>query len=232
MRPHLTLLFLTFSLALTAQPDRNQKFAAAAMVGLNMSQIHGDRYFGYRKPGIRFGVETQVLFRPELFLTVGVGYSREGAQPNAEEIRIDGGNGTQLNLSMIQVPILLNYRIGNRKATGKRDNFALYRSPILQVGAKVTRLIKFSTANRGFFDQLRAAPPINEVGLEFRDIDVAIIAGATAPIGLRYAVFVQHALSVRGLYDPDALIPYEGTRLEVSQLRPYALSVGLKINVY
>lgn len=87
MKYSYTLLFLLFLMSsLCAQPARNQKFAGAGYLGVNLSQIHGDSYFGYNKPGLRFGIETQYLLKPQYFISVGLGYTQEGASPNEEEV--------------------------------------------------------------------------------------------------------------------------------------------------
>ena len=85
----LPILFL--ALGLSAQPDRNQKFAAAGYLGFNFSQIHGDSYFGYNNAGLRFGLETQYLLQPAYFISLGIGYSREGVRPSRKEIDAKGG---------------------------------------------------------------------------------------------------------------------------------------------
>ena len=226
------LILFTLAAGLSAQPDRNQRFAAAAYLGGNFSQIHGDAFFGYNKPGLRFGIETQYLLRPEYFLTVGVGFAQEGARPDRREIDAEGGNAVELRLSTVEVPFLFNYRIGDKKATGRRYNYGLYREAVLQAGVKLTRLTGFRTSNRGFFDQRITNPAYTEADIDFQDFDLSIVGGISLPVGLKYALFIQHSLSLRGLYRREDVKALRGGPVDVNQLRPYSLTVGGKMVFY
>jgi len=220
------------TLGLSAQPERNQKFAAAAFIGANFSQIHGDNYFGYNNAGVRFGIETQYLWKPKYFFSVGIGFSQEGAIPTLQEVDEEGGNATILKLSMVEIPLLFNYRLGDAKATRKKNNHALYRSTILQAGLKLNRLVGSRTRNRGFFNQLLLDPVYTEADIEFQDFDFAVVAGVSVQMGLKFSAFIQHSLSLRGLYKPDDLELPEALTFEVSQLRPYSLTIGGKVTLY
>lgn len=226
----LPLLFLAIGIG--AQPERNQKFAAAAYLGANFSQIHGDTYFGYNNLGLRFGIETHYLIKPQYFVSIGLGYSGEGALPDQKEIDQKGGNATALKLRMVEIPLLFNYRLGERKSTGRKHNYALYRSTTFQAGVKLTRLIGSRTYNRGFFDQLLLNPVFNEANLEFQDFDFSVVGGFTFRIGLKAAIYVQHSLSVKGIYDLEEVESARENGIEVSQLRPYSLTIGGKFVFY
>lgn len=226
------ILIVSLSLGLSAQPDRNQQFAVAGYLGANFSQIHGDSFFGYNNGGLRFGIETQYLWHPKYFASVGLGFVQEGARPNQREVDEAGGNATVLKLSMVEIPLLFNYRLGSVKERGRKHDHALYRSATLQAGMKLTRLVGSRTLNRGFFDQLLISPSYTDADIEFRDFDLTVIAGVTFQLGLKYAFFIQHSLSVRGLYRPDEVEVFSGRPYELSQLRPYSLSVGGKITFY
>jgi len=232
VRNFAVLLFLFLAVGLNAQPDRNQKFAAAGYVGVNLTQIHGDSYFGYNNVGLRFGIETQYLLQPKYFVSVGIGFSQEGARPDLQEVDEEGGNATVLKLSMVEIPLLFNYRLGDERATRKKDNHALYRSTTLQAGVKLTRLVGSRTFNRGFFDQLIQSPVYTEADIEFQDFDFAAVAGVTFQLGLKTAVFLQHSLSLKGLYAKDDLERVKDGPERVFQLRPYSLTVGGKIILY
>lgn len=133
---------------------------------------------------------------------------------------------------MIEIPILFNYRLGDRKSTGRKYNHALYRSTTFQAGVKLTRLIGSRTVNRGFFDQLLINPVFNDANLEFQDFDVAVVGGFTFRIGLKGAIYVQHSLSVRGLYKLEEVEAAREVGIDVSQLRPYSLTIGGKYVFY
>lgn len=226
----LPILFL--ALGLSAQPDRNQKFAAAGYLGFNFSQIHGDSYFGYNNAGLRFGLETQYLLQPEYFISLGIGYSHEGVRPSRKEVDEKGGNATALKLDMVEIPLLFNYRLGDKNHTGKKNDYGLFRSTTLQAGVKLTRLFGFRTVNRGYLNQILDSPDFTRAEIEFQDFDLAAVAGVTIRLGLKGAFFVQHSLSVRGLYGKKDLERAQAGPFEVFQLRPYALTIGGKLVFY
>ncbi len=233
MKYRSTLFLLLFFLAnLGAQPDRNQKFAAAGYFGVNFSQIHGDSYFGYNNTGLRFGIETQYLLDPQYFISIGIGFTQEGATPDNKEVKERGDNAPKIDINMVEIPMLFNYRLGSKQGRGKKYNYALYRSTVLQVGVKLTRLIGYRTSNRGFFGSLIRNPEFSEGNIDFQDFDFAVIAGATVPVGLKGAVFIQHNLSLRGLYGPKDVEIARENNFDVFQLRPYSLTFGGKLVLY
>lgn len=233
MNRYFSFLLLSFlPLFVYSQPSRNQKFAAAVYAGGNFSQIHGDSYFGYRKLGARTGVEAHYLLDRKYFLSVGVGYIQEGASPSRKEIDANGGNATVLNLSMIEIPLLFNYRLEKKKDSRRKAKLDLYKRPTIQLGFKVTRLMGFRTVNRGLFGQILANPSYTEADIDFQDFDIHGVLGASFKIGYKYAIFVQHSLAIRGLYRQEDVQRLIGRPYFINQLRPYSLSIGGKVLIY
>ncbi len=232
MKCYHILLFFFLAISLSAQPDRNQKFAAAGYFGINFSQIHGDSYFGYKNTGLRFGIETQYLLQPQYFVSIGIGFTQEGASPDQEEIEAKGQNAPKIDINMVEIPLLFNYRLGDKKAKGKKHNYALYQSTIIQAGLKLTRLIGYRTTNRGAFGARISNPEFSEGNIEFQDFDFAAVAGVTVPFGLKGSLLIQHSLSLRGLYRPEDVEMARRNGYDVFQLRPYSLTFGGKMVLY
>lgn len=137
-----------------------------------------------------------------------------------------------ININMVEIPILFNYRVGDKKATGKKYDSALYRSVAMQAGLKLTRFINQRTTNRGFFGSLLTDVEFSEGNIEFQSFDLAAVVGATVPVGLKGAIFVQHSLSLRGLYRPEDVENARASFFDVLQLRPYSLTFGAKLILY
>jgi hypothetical protein len=223
---------LLFALLLTplfliSQPDRDQRFAAAGYLGLNLSQIDGDYYFGYNQPGVRFGIEVQYLARPKFFFTIGLGFSQSGSKPSGRERDERAYNSVSLRLNAIEVPLLFNYRLGKKTDIGQKQNFKLFRSGTLQAGIALNRLTGFTSSSTGRVNQLERKQNFTAVSPEFEDLDFRVIVGATVRIGLRGAVFIQHDKSILGLYRPGNV----GLE-DVLPLYPYSLSLGFKYVLY
>jgi hypothetical protein len=225
--PLYILSVLLFPVLLLAQPDRNQKFAAAGYLGLNLSQIDGDYYFGYNQPGWRFGVETQYLARPKFFFSLGIGFAQSGSRPSGKERDERAYNSVSLRLNSVEVPLLFNYRLGNKAATGSKQNFGLFRSGTIQLGLALNRLTGYRISSTGRISQLERNQNFTAVEAEFEDFDLRGIVGATVRVGLRGAIFVQHDKSILGLYRPGDV----GLD-EVLPLYPYSLTFGVKYVVY
>lgn len=226
------LTFITFLFAtslLFAQPKRNQVFAAAGYLGANLSQIDGDYYFGYNQPGLRFGIETQYLISPKSFVTVGLGYSQTGARSTRSERGDAGGKGIQLRISSIEVPLLFNYRLGPKNATGKKDDFKLFRSTTIQVGLSVLRLANYRINRTGRTNNLPRTENFVAVEDQFEQFDMHLLFGLTIPVGLRTSIMMQHGKSILGFYRPDVSTIGDGN---VLPLFPYYLSFGVKYTVY
>ena len=229
MRPIiLTLgLLLLYGGLLFAQPKKDQLFSAAGYVGLTLAQIDGDYYFGYNRAGGRFGVEGQLLLWPKTYLSVGFGYTQQGARPNRKETSRNGNAQQNLRLNTIEVPLLLHYRLGKKTATGRKDNYQLYRSSVLSVGLVYSRLASYRAEATGVIRNLERRENWLAVEDEFRRSDVYLMAGYEVKMGLRSSIWVQHSRSLLGLYRPEEF-DTEG----VISLFPYYLTLGVKYHVY
>lgn len=228
LKSGLTLCLLFFlPLLLSGQPGKGQRFAAAGYLGSNLSQIDGDYYFGYNLPGIRFGLETQLLLNPKWYVSVGIGYSQLGSKPTRKEISERGGRSVALKLNMVEIPVLFNYRLGNKSAYTKKSNYGLYRSSILQLGLSLTRSTGYRISTEGTISALPRNQNFVSVEDRFENFDLYAIVGITVPVSIRTSLFVQHGKSIRGLYRPTELV-----REEVLPLFPYYLTFGVRHVVY
>lgn len=219
------LLTLTAG-GLAAQPAPNQLFSAAAHASLTLAQIDGDYYFGYNRPGLRAGVEAQLLWRPKTYFTLGFTYVQQGSQASQKEFSQNSNTGLRLRLNTVEVPLLLNYRLGKRTDTGRRENYRLYRSSVLSAGLAYGRLVSYRGERTGSLSNLARRENWLAVEEEFRTSDLYFLVGYEIKLGLRASVWLQHGRSLLGLYRP-AVFDKEG----VISLFPYYLSLGAKYNV-
>jgi|AntRauTorckE5430_2_1112549.scaffolds.fasta_scaffold00374_8 hypothetical protein len=225
------LLLLVLSLGncldIASQPDRNQKFSIAAYLGANLAQIDGDYYFGYNKVGLNFGIESQVLLNPKYFLSIGLGYSQLGARPTKQEINERGGRSLELQINSVEIPILLNYRLGKKSEGTKKADHKLFRSTVIRVGLSVSRSTGFRVSRFGNISALPQNQNFVSVQDRFNQFDLFAIIGVTIPVDFHWSIFAQHSKSVLGLYRPEELILNE-----VLPLFPYSLSFGARYQIY
>ena len=90
--------------------------------------------------GYVLGLKTQYLVRPKYFFSIGVGYSQAGAQANRSERNERKYNTVNLGLNYAEIPLIFNYRLGNKLSYTKKADYQLYRSGIIQVGVALTRI--------------------------------------------------------------------------------------------
>ena len=229
MQPALTLLLLLCTLAgtLSAQPKRGQYFAAAAHLGVNLSQIDGDYYFGYNRIGLRAGLEAQILLHPKSYLSVGFNFSQGGSRPSRQERDDLKNNTVALRLNTIEVPLLFNYRLGNKLEVGRKQEYRLFRSVSLRAGLALTRIASYRTTAVGAPQRNEAKFNFTEVADQYRNFDLTVIAGVVIPTGLRGGIIIEHNKSVLGLYQPEVK-----SREEVLPLFPYNLTLGYRYVLY
>ncbi|CAH1000356.1 hypothetical protein LEM8419_01509 [Neolewinella maritima] len=228
MRRLLTLLSsVLLPILLTAQPDPDQRFAAFAYAGPNFAQVDGDYYSGYNKFGMRFGVGAHVLGTPKWYTSIGLGFAQGGARPGRSEKYRRGNSTINLRINTVEVPLLFNYRLGDKTAYTAKSNFKLYRSIVLHLGVALSRVTGTSFSRTGSANQLPIKENFVAVEDSFVNTDMYWIFGATVQLTNTTGVYFQHGKSVFGLYRPGDV----GLE-QVLPLYPYYLNLGVRYVLY
>lgn len=88
-----------------------QRFNGGVLAGFNGTQVEGDTYKGYNKPGILAGFYVETDVAPAIFLAMEIKYSQKGArnrptlkQPEKYIMRLD----------YIDVPVYMAFRTSDR----------------------------------------------------------------------------------------------------------------------
>ncbi len=100
-------LFLIFIiLALCASETGAQEFNAGIAGGLNISQVEGDGFSGYNKPGGFFGLFVSTPVSDILSARMEINYSSKGSvrPPSDENPEI-----YKIDLRYVEIPVLLRY---------------------------------------------------------------------------------------------------------------------------
>ena len=220
-----TALFL--SLGLAAQPDPNQRFAAFGYAGLNLAQIDGDYYFGYNKAGIRFGVGAHIVIKPKWYTSVGLGFNQLGTRPSRKERNERNLATIDLRLNVVEVPVLLHYRLGDKNAYTKKLNYQLYRSSEIQFGLAVSRTVGTRVERTGRASQFAAREDFVAVQDQYKSTDLYFLLGVAVQLSTSSSIYVQHGKSVLGIYRPET------KRMgEVLPLFPYYFNLGMRYTLY
>ena len=88
-----------------------QRFDGGILAGFNATQVEGDTYKGYNKPGIAAGVYVQTDLAPAIFAAMEIKYSQKGARKKSTqkdpEIYI-------MRLNYIEMPVYMAFRTNER----------------------------------------------------------------------------------------------------------------------
>lgn len=103
------MLLLVADLALA------QRFDAGLLAGFNGSQVEGDSFKGYHKPGILAGIFVQTDLGQSMFAGMEIKYSQKGSRrkirPRDPEPQV-----YIMRLGYVDIPVFVGYRTGDRTA--------------------------------------------------------------------------------------------------------------------
>lgn len=187
-------------------------FQAGLTLGVNISQLDGDEYAGYRKIGAQAGIQGIVNITDHFFISTEILFSQRGARPSNKEKLEDFENFIDIRLNYIEVPFLINV------STGKaRKDFRPLR---IFGGVSVGRLITTNIDQTG--ESLNFYPFLNMASIkdDFESFDFSLVIGFQRNFSKNLGVFVKHTLALNNLYTPV------GKENPYNQLEPFHLSVG------
>lgn len=103
-----TVLLVSFSQVLKAQ-----RFEGGLLAGYNATQVEGDTYKGYHKPGLVAGFYVQTDVAPAIFAAMEIKYSQKGAR---NKVKPEQPQKYIMRLGYIDIPVYMAFRtsdIGN-----------------------------------------------------------------------------------------------------------------------
>ncbi|MCH8318059.1 MAG: PorT family protein [Bacteroidetes bacterium] len=83
-----------------------QNFKGKIILGINGSQVDGDRLSGYDKPGILFGAGTEYLLNENVGLQGEILFSQKGSKSTKKDLVY-----FILRINYLEIPLLLNYHL-------------------------------------------------------------------------------------------------------------------------
>lgn len=180
---------IVFFFTIISSPSRAQDddgdvlprtFYAGLIGGINMTQVDGDYYAGYRKPGLNVGAISYVKLKPHLALSMELLYSQKGAKsdlsrPFAKDSAII--TRYRLNLNYAEIPVMINYFDQRKSHAG--------------IGISYSRLI-------GATESMTTDPALNPdfSKYPFKKQDIQAVAGAQLHVwkGLFLNIRFQYSL--------------------------------------
>jgi len=91
----------------------SQRFEGGVLVGLNASQVDGDNYSGYHKPGIALGGYVQTNLSRTVYAGMELKFAQKGSR-NIDSLAIQGQIKYIMRLNYVDLPVYLGFRTGER----------------------------------------------------------------------------------------------------------------------
>lgn len=110
---HLYLLILL--IITTATAGFSQRFEGGLLGGLNASQVDGDTYSGFNKPGIVAGTYVINNFSERLFAGMEIKYSQKGSRKNPN-YKTGDQDKSIIRLNYIDMPVYVGIHTGEKTA--------------------------------------------------------------------------------------------------------------------
>jgi Outer membrane protein beta-barrel domain len=92
-----------------------QRFEGGLIGGFNASQVDGDTYRGFYKPGILAGAYVRTDLAPAIFSGMEIKYSQKGSRSKYDPKNPDMHKYI-MRLGYVEVPVFLGFRASNRSS--------------------------------------------------------------------------------------------------------------------
>lgn len=175
-----------------------QEFRAGPVLGMSFSQVDGDNYAGFNKPGIMFGAFVSRSINDKWDLQLDITYIQKGSReaPKPDKGQYDD---YKLHLSYIQFPLVAGYR--SKKIT-------------VEGGLSINALLYHAEEIDG---TPLADMPSHDL-VPFKTMEYATV------FGLNYHVSERLRINARWMYSINRIrLPYNGD-ISVYNPRPHWLS--------
>ena len=105
--------FIIWLFAVTSLSGFSQKFEGGVLVGLNASQVDGDNYSGYHKPGVVLGGYVQTNISRTVYAGMELKFAQKGSR-NIDSLATDGQIKYIMRLNYVDLPVYLGIRTSER----------------------------------------------------------------------------------------------------------------------
>ena len=108
---HTVLVILL--LGFTSLFSYSQRFEGGIIAGFNASQVDGDNYIGYHKPGIAFGGFVQTELSRTVYAGMELKFMQKGSR-NIDSLATDGQIKYIMRLNYVDLPVYLGIRTSEK----------------------------------------------------------------------------------------------------------------------
>lgn len=178
-------IFIPVLMLFLAQFSVAQRFEGGLIAGFNATQVEGDYFKGYNKPGILAGFFVQTDVAPAVFAGMEIKYSQKGSRKRIKKNDPDPQKYI-MRLGYVDVPLFVGFRTNDRGAVvaGVSAGYLIHDGEFDEYG-------EFPQEDRNAFNNLDLQPFL---GFQFDMLD-------NLKVDLRFALSV---LPIRGQPGEDA----------------------------
>ncbi|MEL6941785.1 MAG: porin family protein [Bacteroidota bacterium] len=222
-------MILLFSLQAAAQKRRfnpKQRFHAGIMFGLNLSQVDGDRFSGYDKPGITGGIQGIAVISRKVDLVAELLYSQKGSRVEYEDVFFRKKERI-LGLNYAETPILVRIKL-----IPSTDN---YKPLEIETGFSISRLIATNIEE----EVDRVDFSFTDITEQFKKTDLNYILGMHLELFPNFNLGVRTNTSLTRFYINDRAEEEKSLRARFGYtngpytlLRNYHLSLYVNYQIY
>lgn len=155
-----------------------QSFNAGLMAGATMSQVDGDRYYGYHKIGLTAGAYVNLPLSEHFAAQMELKYTQMGAHSSSKEVVEYNYQEYDLRLHYAEIPLMLRYDFGHFTVYGKSLDFIG-----LEAGISLDYLLK----SRGEMDYAVQSWRLNRFSV-------------TGNLGVHFSITDRFGIGVRWMY--------------------------------
>ncbi|MEO1513561.1 MAG: outer membrane beta-barrel protein [Bacteroidota bacterium] len=191
MKLNLSYLLLCLLLIGATTLSAQRRFKAGPVVGLNASQIDGDRYAGYNKMGLNAGIRVAAQLTDRSELVIELLYSQRGSQ--SELVRGTDLFPFQIKTDYVAVPIMYNLK----DWLIEEDGGDSYHKVSITGGLTYGRLITSE------IDDGTPSSPLQDLAGFFNKTDISFNLGASFFINSKIGFDFRWTRSLVLLYDQN-----------------------------
>ncbi|MBA4408670.1 MAG: hypothetical protein C0397_04520 [Odoribacter sp.] len=109
------IYFIAFLLTMLGLDGFSQRFEGGVIGGFNASQVDGDSYRGYHKPGIALGGYVQTSLSQTVYVGMELKFMQKGSR-NIDSLATDGQIKYIMRLNYVDLPVYLGIRTSEKIA--------------------------------------------------------------------------------------------------------------------
>ncbi len=107
------IYLILFLLTVTSVFSYAQRFEGGVLGGLNASQVDGDTYSGYKKPGVVIGGYVQTNLSQTVFVAMELKFAQKGSR-HVDSLAVDGRKKYIMRLNYAEMPVYLGFRTNDK----------------------------------------------------------------------------------------------------------------------